>query len=302
MTIVTALPFPPALVFVADSRASWEDDAIRHDNLRKLYPIFDRAIIGFSGKIHMGYHVISHIQENERRYRRQLSALSIRQDAERWIRHAYKEAYNSLNMAEEEKRAMRASFILGTVEPSRDMARGSRSSPLFIPQMFTMKLVPRNSDPSELQVAQRKIIKTIGLDRRINELIERIFHQHSSYRAAVSGQVSQELLTEIWMFIEDLTIALKQHRKQNVGGLFQCAILSVDGVEWLSYSVLGDLVIRYDSDQYIQIDKKTGEQIPIRSVVEWWEEYEGRTPEDSLIVESPIHRKLAEKYQVDEEE
>lgn len=299
MTIVTALPFPPVLVFIADSRASWERTGVHHDNLRKLYPLFDRAVIGFAGSIPLAYYVMKHVRDNERRYRRQISALSIRSDVERWVRYAYREAYRTLEIPDNEKRA---SFIVGTVEPSRDIVRERPEWVPFIPVLSTTRFVPRNSNPSELQAEKVEVVKTIGLKRKVNLLITEIFHRYNSYRISVSGRVSRDLETQIWAFIEDLMIALRQRRVRTVGGLFQCAILGVDGIQWLSYSVFGGLSIHYINDQYIQVDQSTGEETLIKSIEDWWHEYEARSPKKSLGVESRIHQELAEKYPIDEEE
>ena len=93
-------------------------------------------------------------------------------------------------------------------------------------------------------------------------------------------------------------VTLMERDVSTVGGLFQCALLGADGVQWLTYglpSSYGDVALGIAEGHYVQRDNVTGRTVPLKAIWEWWEESQATfSPGSSGVFEDPGLRKAVD--------
>jgi hypothetical protein len=294
MTIVLACKFLKTIVMISDSRVSYGHKDPVDDNLQKLYPLDERMVIGFSGPLAGAHQVLSSVARNRKNYSKPPIAANLLTDVDRWIRHEYRQIKPSTNREG-------LSFIIATVEPKRE--RRSRwftqqgeekSKPNwfpFVPQLRSIALKPSKSNPKELTKYESEMCKIIGVQsnvqEHVNAVVEKLF-----------GFSFNRPLLQAQAIVNTLMYVLMEQRVVSVGGLFQCAVLGENGIEWLTYghpSKQGDVSLEIIDGKYVQRDNITGRTIPLKNIWDWYQDWQKeQRPGSSGIFEDPGLRKAAE--------
>jgi hypothetical protein len=270
MTVVVACRLLKTVAVFADCRVSYTDGSPEEvdDNLQKIYPIDKRMILGFSGPLSGAYQVIQGLRRNLGKYSKRPVASNLQRDVERWIRYEYRRIEKP-----EDRKGL--SFILVTVEPLREARSKWRSSdgeeipkPKWFgadpPEMQILKLRPSTSRPKELVKEEKGMFKIIGVADDIQDVIQDKIQQFFGFAFKQPNQQAR-VLADVLM----LTLMEKQISK--VGGLFQVALLSANGIKWLAY---GDSIVAMNiiDGRYIQ-QAKNSRTVPLKTIWEWWEEW-----------------------------
>ena len=294
MTVVVACRFLKTVAVIADCRVSYGDDAVVDDNLQKIYQFDDRMVLGFAGPIKGANQVIESVRaylETRSKYR---AASNLVNDIERRIRHEYRQIKQS-----EDRKGL--SFMLATVEPRREARSKWRSTEgkeiakpkwfPYVPEFRVLALKPSQSTPDELVKEEKGKCIALGIqerDRRaIQDTMERLY-----------DFVFKQPMLQAIAVVDALMLILMERQVRTVGGLFQCAVLGADGIQWLSYSLpsnLANVALDIVDGRYVQRDNRTGREVPLKRIWEWWQEWQNTcSPGSSGIFEDPGLRKAAE--------
>jgi len=290
MTIVVAYKAWKAVAVIADCRVSYESPYEEVDDcLQKLYQIHDRLVMGFAGPLQGAYEVMRLVRENTRNYPRHPTAHNLQLDVERWVRYKYR----GLNADERQN----LGFLIATIEPRREKRsiwyRNGKEVPKpgwfpRVPEWKTIALRPSEKKPGELIKEESGFIKTIGIAGEDRQVVEQVvqklygfaFKQPELQMQAVMGTLKYELM---------------RRRVRAVGGLFQCALLSERGIQWLGYAC-GDVTLKLVQGRFVQHNMVTGETLPLMAIWEW---AELRPLPGSLgAFEDPTLRKAAENSDI----
>ncbi len=295
MTVVIACRFVKHIAVFADCRVSYEHTNSVDDNLQKIYQIGKRMVLGFSGPLQGAYRVMQAVRRNAGAYSKRPVASNLQTDVERWIRHEYREI-------EQPEHRKGLSFMLVTVEPRRE-ARSTHKRRLSdgteieipkpkcfpsAPELSTLVLKPSQSRPGELVKEGKGLFKIIGVQDEVRNAIQRTLE--GSYGFAFKQPTLQAQAVVDW-----LMVTLMESGVIEVGGLFQCALLGANGIQWLRYGLpshYGEVALDMVEGRYVQRDSVTGRTVPLRTIWEWCEEWGGtHLPGDSGIFEDPGLRK-----------
>lgn len=255
----------------ADCRVSYVDKHLTDvdDNLQKIYQIDKRMVFGFSGPLSGAYQVMEAIRKNINAYSKPPVAINLYKDVERWIRHEYQQI-------KEPRDRKNLSFILATVEPSRESLSKWRTSdgktipkPKWFgpdpPEMKVVALKPKKSNSNQLYKEQKGMCKTIGVSKEVEDAIQDVMQKWFGFSFKQPDQ-------QATVIADVLMATLMEKQVDTVGGLFQVALLSTNGVQWLTYGT-GSVTLDIVDGYYVQRDNTTGKVIPLRPIWEWWEEW-----------------------------
>jgi hypothetical protein len=237
------------------------------DYLQKLYQIGDRLVMGFSGPLQGAYKVMELVRENARSYSKPTTADNLQRDVERWVRHRYRE------LDEPERTTL--SFVLATVEPTREKqakwfssdGKGNiepSSKPSwfpFVPEWNTIALRPSQSKPGELVREERRFAKVIGLQKEDRKAIEETLME-------TSGFTFKQPALQMQAILGFLKAKLMERQVEGVGGLFQGALLTENGIEWVGYAGK-DVVLQFAEGRFVQRNTQTGQALPLMTIWEW---------------------------------
>jgi hypothetical protein len=294
MTIVIACRLLKSIIVIADCRVSYGIDAPVDDCLQKIYQLDERIVLGFSGPLFGAHQIMEAIKRNMIIYQNRPVASNLMSDLERWIRHEYK----MIKQSEDRKNL---SFVIASVEPKREKRSKWRtqngveiSKPSwfpYVPDLQLIKLIPSTSNPNEL-VKEECGICIIGVQDEIQQAIQdRIMKLY--------GFNFMQPKMQALVIVNTLMYDLMKRDIISVGGLFQCAVLSKTGIEWLSYglpSKHGDVSLEIVNGQYLQRNNVTGRVIPIMTIWQWQEEWKKNpTPGRFGVFEDPAYRKLIDR-------
>jgi hypothetical protein len=242
-------------------------------------------VIGFSGPLSGAYEVLEGVRKQAKSYSKRGVAANLLKDIVRWIQFNYRQ------VKPENRKGL--SFLLAAVEPSRDKSISKPDWIPFIPTFSSLTLRPSDAEPAKLVVESKNIIKTIGVHdeeflNALEDKTQKYFDIQFKY-----PEIGMQLV------IDDLMLYFmqRQDKHNKVGGLFQCANLSVEGVKWLSYGSIGDIVMKFKNNRYIQQNKITGKTVPLMTIREWGK-YQP-SPGSFGIFENPVYRKLIEEWNED---
>jgi hypothetical protein len=270
MTVVVACKLWKAVAVIADCRVSYLPPCEEVDDyLQKLYQIGNRLVMGFAGPLQGAYKVMELVQENARSYSKPATADNLQRDVERWVRHRYRE------LDEPDRKGL--SFVLATVEPKREKqakwfssdSQGNvepSSKPSwfpFVPEWKTIALRPSQSEPAELVREERRFAKVIGVQEEDREAIEETLSE--SYRFAFKQPALQ-----MQAILGFLKAKLMERQVKGVGGLFQGALLSENGIQWVGYAGK-DVVLEFAEQRFVQRNTRTGHTLPLMTIWEWAE-------------------------------
>jgi hypothetical protein len=270
MTVVIACQLFPAIAVVADCRVSYPPPYEEVDDcLQKLYQIEDRLVMGFAGPLKGAYKIMALVRDNVQSYSKPPIADNLQRDAERWIRHKYRE------IDEPDRKGL--SFILATVEPRREqpgnwflldehgnLKPSSRPSwwP-FLPEWKIIALRPSQSEPTKLVREEGLFAKIIGVNDENRKIIEEVLVE--IYQSA-----SEQPALQMLRLLDILQSKVMARQIKRVGGLLQGALLSENGIEWFSY--VGDNVaLEFVKDRFVQRNTQTGQTLPLMTIWEWEE-------------------------------
>lgn len=299
MTVVIACRFLKSITVIADCRVSYTGKSAVDDNLQKIYPVDERMVIGFSGPLAGAYQVLDAVKKNQQSYSKNPVAVNLMVDVERWIKHTYR-----LVRPADRKNL---SFVLATVEPKRESRSrwrtqngAEKSKPSwfpFVPELRATVLKPSQSEPTELKRSNSGICGIIGVQTEIqNAIQERVMNMY--------GFSFKQPKLQAQAILDALMLELKEKQIVSVGGLFQCAVLSLNGVEWLSYGLpsdLGDVSLTIENGQYIQRDNVSGRVVPLMNIWQWWSEWQKtQKPGKTGVFEDPAHRHIVDKSKTNE--
>ncbi len=287
MTIVLGARFLTETLVIADSRISYgENSVLADDILQKLYPIGGRemgflGVIGFSGPLEGAYHVLTAVRQMMRRYNKRQVVSSVMDDLVRYIRRAY----TGLNPP------LRNGFLIAGVEPSRNLAATGPKWLPYMPQVMIWTLLPSDSKPGTLQLEKRGLVRTIGIrsPEFLTKLQEQVMQQwDTQYKYPEAGTR---------MLLDDLMLEFLLTDSRTVGGLFQCASLTRNGLRMYSYAGTSGLSLLWKNGRYFLTDEKNGIEQPLLNIFEWgekqqdWRAGQFGTIEDHWIREAADHIK-----------
>lgn len=272
MTVVVALPLFHKVIVIADSRVSWEGKDEVDDILQKIYQVGDRMVVGFSGLLDGAYPVFRTIKENEKTY----TGTNLFRDMEGWIRREYRK------LKPEHQKGL--SFLLVQVKrQTLDIKR-------FPPDMLKYRIImlePNRSKPGELRY--RDGIPVIGSGRQELNTIEDIFQEYYGF-VNVSFQHRNPNI-HAWVIVDEFIRHFMAKQPDKVGGLFQCATLNAEGIQWLSYGSIGDVGLQLINGRYFQVNKVTGEKIKLKRILEWGEIIPRPLPGEFGTFEDPVYQR-----------
>lgn len=271
MTMIVAAKFWRALAVIADCRVSYvplyeEVD----DYLQKLYRIGDRLVLGFAGPLQGAYEILKLVRKNTYSYSKPPIASNLQADVERWIRYKYR----SLDEADRKN----LGFIIATVEPKREKrsewfssdSTGERK-PMekpgwfpYVPEWKILTLKPSQSKPAELTRDENRLFQNVGLGDKDWQAIRQTMMR--SYRFSF-----QQPVLQMQTLMGFLKFELMARQVRKIGGLFQCALLSENGIQWLGYSGKNVSLELIDA-RFVQRNTATGEVIPLMTIWEWAEQ------------------------------
>ncbi|RLC81906.1 MAG: hypothetical protein DRJ03_09400 [Chloroflexi bacterium] len=268
MTVIIAHKFWKVVAVIADCRVSYQPPYDEVDDyLQKIYHIENKLVMGFAGPVQGAYKVMELVRKNLQDYSKPLIADNLQADVERWIRHRYGE----LDVSERN----RLSFILATVEPGREkqsvwfssdeqgnVKPSSKPSWFpYVPEWRIMALKPSHSTPTELVKEEKQYPQIIGVTEEDRKIIETTLSRHYGFAFKQPELQMQAILGS-------LKFQLMARQTKKVGGLFQCAMLSENGLQWLGYA--GENVILEPGEgQFVQRNILTGQTLPLMTVWEW---------------------------------
>jgi len=297
MTVVIACRFLNSIILIADCRVSYSGQDTVDDNLQKLYPLDEKIVIGFSGPLVGAHQILEAVKRNRKAYQKRATAANLLSDVERWIRHEYR-------MIKEPKDRKDLSFILASDDPKREMrsiwhTQDGReiSKPQwfpFVPELREIKLYPSTSKPENLHKEEKGMCKIIGVNDDDQKAIEKRLMD-------LFGFEFKQPKLQALVIVNTLMYDLMERRIITVGGLFQCAVLSDMGIEWLSYSLpsdYGNVSLEIVNGQYIQRDNITGKVVPLMTIWQWQKEWQ-KNPHPGRFgtFEDPAYRKLVNGLQ-----
>ena len=298
MTVVVACWFLKSVAVIADCRVSYVPTGVVDDNLQKIYQIGERAVLGFSGPLPGAYQVVELVRRNMRGYSKRPVASNLRMDVERWIRYEYRK----IRPPENRKNL---GFLLATVEPRRK-ARSRWVTPEgkerpeprgfpWRPEFHMLVLKPSQSRPGELVKEEKGLIKILGIRDEehcsaIEGAVQSLYDMASRYPREGARMVANALQS-----------VLMKRQVPWVGGLFQCALLSAKGIEWLGHG-FGDVALDFANGRYVQRNTSTGRAVPLRAIWEWWEGLQASRLGGVGAFEDPDLRRAVDKALQAEEE
>jgi len=234
--MVIACKFWKTVAVIADCRVSYSPPYKEVDDyLQKLYQIGDRLVLGFAGPLQGAHKIVELVRDNAWSYSKPPIASNLQTDVERWIQHRYRE----LNEAERKN----LSFILATVEPKREKRSRWLSSDgqgnikpsskpswfPYVPEWKTIALRPSRSRPTELVREERQFAKIIGVQGDDRKAVEKTLME-------CYGFAFKQPTLQMQAILGFLKFQLMTRQVKRVGGLFQCALLSESGIQWLGYA------------------------------------------------------------------
>ena len=291
MTIVVASRFLKTVVIVADCRVSYQGMKEVDDNLQKIYQIDKRMVLGFSGPLAGAYQVMEAIRRNLSKYSKRPIASNLRADVQRWIKHEYQ-------AITQPKDRENLSFVLATVEPRREVRATWRTiegkeipKPKwfpFIPELYILTLKPAPGEPDKLTSVETGIWHIIGASDEAQDAVrvtvEKLF-DFASWQPNLQAQA----------IVNALMATLMEKQIVSVGGLFQGALLSVDGIQWVTYGLpsrFGDVTLDIVDGHYIQLDNVTGKEVPLETIWDWRQKWRpAHLPGNSGVFEDPAMRR-----------
>ena len=113
----------------------------------------------------------------------------------------------------------------------------------------TIMLEPNRSKPGELRY--RNGIPVIGSGRQELNAIRDIFQEYYGL-VNVSFQYRNPHIHAEAIVNKFITHFMAK-QPEKVGGLFQCATLNGEGVQWLSYGSIGDVSLQFINGRYFQV-------------------------------------------------
>ncbi len=264
MTIVIACKFWKTVAVIADCRVSYLPPHKEADDyLQKVYQIGNRLVLGFAGPLQGAYEVMELVRENARNYPRPPVAHNLQADVERWIRHKYR------NLNEREREDL--SFVVATVEPHREKRSKwfssdgkEKSKPVwfpYVPEWKTLVLRPSQSRPGELVKEESPFAKIIGVQGEIREAVEQVLMRHY-------GFTPNQPMLQMQAIMGFIKFELMWRQVETVGGLFQCAMLNENGIQWLG-SGGENVVLELAQGRFVQRNTVTGETLPLMTIWEW---------------------------------
>jgi hypothetical protein len=265
MTVVIAHKFWKTVAVIADCRVSYLPPYDHKDDcLQKIYQVSSRLVLGFSGPLSGAHKVLGLVKENASNYPHPPVAYNLQKDVERWIRYEYR------HLDEIERKDL--SFMVATIEPHRERRakyfKDGKEIPKptwfpYVPEWSTLALIPSTSDPRELVSERKRLPKIIGLRREHRRAAEEVlmkFYGFASHQPTVQMQV----------VMNALKFELMARQLKEVGGLFQCALLNEQGVQWLGYSA-PNVILQPEKGRFVQRNIITGQMLPLMSIWEWAE-------------------------------
>ena len=273
MTVVVALPLFHKVIVVADSRVSWKGNDEVDDILQKIYQVGDRIVVGFSGLLDGAYPVFKAIKENGETY----TGTNLYRDMEGWIRREYRK------LKPEYQKGL--SFLL--VQVKRQTLDIKKFPPDWLRDKIIM-LEPDRSKPGELRY--RDGIPVIGSGRQELNAIKDIFQEYYGF-VDVPFQYKNPHI-HAWAIVDEFIRHFMEKQPDKVGGLFQCATLNAEGIQWLSYGSIGDVSLQFINGRYFQVNKVTGEKINLMTILEWGKIIPRPSPGDFGIFEDPVYRRI----------
>ncbi len=301
MTVVIACRFLKSITVISDCRVSYSGQDTVDDSLQKIYPLDKQIVIGFSGPLAGAYQILEAVKRNRNDYQKHPASANLLSDVERWIRHEYK----MIKQPEERKNL---SFVLASVDPKREMRSkwytqdGIESSKPtwfpFVPELRSIKLIPSISKPEELIKEEKGMCKIIGVQDEIQKAIQDTLLD-------LFGFEFKQPKLQAQVIVNTLMYDLMERKVLSVGGLFQCAVLSEKGIEWLRYGLpsdYGDISLEIVNGQYLQRDNFTGKVVPLMTIWQWQEEWQKKPlPGRFGIFEDPAYRKVVNRVQNEKE-
>lgn len=270
MTLIVACRFWKAVAVIADCRVSYAPPYEEVDDcLQKLYQIDDRLVLGFAGPLEGAQKIMKLVRRNTQGYSKPPIADNLQRDVERWIRRRYREL--------PEPHRENLSFVLATVEPGREKrsrwfwsdGQGNvepSSKPSwfpYVPEWKTIALKPIASKPGELRREEKQLAKIIGVSGKDRKTVERTISE--CYGFAFKWPDRQ-----IQVVLGFLMSRLMTSQVATIGGLFQCALLSEKGIQWLGY-VGEEVVLEFAGGRFVQRNALTGQTLRLMTIWEWGE-------------------------------
>jgi hypothetical protein len=274
MTIVIAHQFLNSVMIFADCRVSYKKTRQVDDNLLKIYQIDSRMVIGFSGSIEGAHRIMNRIKKNVADYSKPPVAVNLLRDVKRWIRYEYRELPS---------KQKKLSFILTAVEPTRT---ANSQKPDWIPsrpELWIVKLCRTKEKPGEL-VELKESPAIIGIDEatgRRKMIVESI---RVSANNLFGFSFKQPNLQAVVM-ADTLMTKIMESDVKSIGGLFQGAILDRYGIRWLTYGS-SKIGLKIVNCEYIQYNNITDQEVRLRTIWEWWQEWNQKSiPGESGVFE-----------------
>lgn len=273
MTVVVALPLFHKVIVIADSRVSWQGKNEVDDILQKIYQVGDRMVVGFSGLLDGAYPVFKAIKENGKTY----TGTNLFRDMEGWIRHEYRK------LKPEYQKGL--SFLLVQVK------RQTLDIKKIPPDMLRYRIIMLEPDKSRTgELRYRDGIPVIGSGRQELNTIKDIFQEYYGF-VDVSFQYRNPHI-HAWVIVDEFIRHFMAKQPDKVGGLFQCATLNAEGIQWLSYGSIGDVSLQFINGRYFQVNKVTGEKIKLKTILEWGEIIPRPSPGDFGTFEDPVYQRI----------
>lgn len=292
MTIVIANRLLNSIIIVADCRVSYTGSNVVDDNLQKIYQLNKRMVLGFSGPLSGAYQVLDKIKSNISNYSKPPIADNLRIDVERWIRHEYREIEN-------EQDRLNLSFVIATVEPRREVhskfiTSGGKEAPKpkwfpYMPDLCITTLKPSKAITGGLQKTNLGMCHVIGVNKEAQKLARDTVVKLFGFEFGKPGLQAQAI-------VNSLMAVLMEKHILTVGGLFQCALLSSNGINWMTYDLpsdYGDVSLDIIDGKYIQRNNVTGRIVPLETIWGWWQKWRLlHKPGSSGPFEDPYMRKV----------
>lgn len=200
------------------------------------------------------------VRENAKAYSHRLTADNLQKDVVRWIKYRYRklDAQHRKNL----------SFVIATIEPNREKRskwyRDGKEIPKpkwfpYVPEWSTLVLKP--SRPGELTEEKRPFVKIIGVTGENRAAVKQIVEEHY-------GFAFEQPELQMQTIMSFLKLELMRRQIKTVGGLFQSALLSEQGIQWLGYAG-ENVVLEPVQGRFVQRNVITGETLPLMTIWEW---------------------------------
>ncbi len=261
MTLVVATRLLKHIAVIADCRISYGPEERRVDDcLQKLYQVDRCLVLGFSGPVEGAHQVLTQVRHNLDNYdrRKRSVAAYLRKDVRRWIGHAYRGIENP-----DYRRDL--TFLLASVEPARVL----RPSPCWLgafPEVDVLTLKSSKRDPGGL-IEERGRGQTLvigvekegelatAIDRIVQRLIGFCFKEPRSQAQVIMQSIAVE-------------VTRRETNHPQVGGLLQCALLGLNGIEWIPFSD-PEVSLDFVEGRFVQTERSSGRRVPLLNVWEW---------------------------------